>query len=91
MALVHEKLYNSNNLAKIDFTEYIRSLIVYLLGYYKINTNRITIKSDIQDVLMDINMAIPCGLIINELFSNSLKHAFPDNKEGFIEITFKSR
>jgi PAS domain S-box-containing protein len=90
MALVHEKLYNSNNLAKIDFAEYVRSLTVYLLGYYRINTNRITIKSDIQDVLMDINMAIPCGLIINELFSNSLKHAFPDKRKGFIEITFKS-
>ncbi len=90
MALVHEKLYKSNNLARIDFAEYIRSLTVYLLGYYRINTNRISIKSDIQDILMDINTAIPCGLIINELFSNAIKHAFPDKRKGNIFISFRS-
>lgn len=90
MALVHEKLYKSNNLARIDFTEYVRSLTIYLLGYYRIDTKRINIKSDVQNILMDINTAIPCGLILNELFSNSLKHAFPDNRKGEISITFKS-
>jgi PAS domain S-box-containing protein len=90
MALVHEKLYKSDNLARIDFSEYVRSLTIYLLGYYRINTNRISIKSDVKDILMDINTAIPCGLIINELFSNSLKHAFPNEKKGEIIISFTS-
>jgi len=90
MALVHEKLYQSNNLARIDFAEYVRSLTIYLLGYYGVNTRHVSLKTDIQKTLMDINTAIPCGLIINELFSNALKHAFPDERKGEISIKFSS-
>ncbi|MBN1948869.1 MAG: PAS domain S-box protein [Candidatus Cloacimonetes bacterium] len=91
MALVHEKLYQSENLAKINFADYVRSLTIYLLGYYGLNTKKINLISEIDEVLMDINMAIPCGLILNELVSNSLKHAFTEDRKGEIFISFKTK
>lgn len=86
MALVHEKIYQSSNLAQINFNDYLRSLAIYLLGYYGINSNKINLNINIQDILVDINLAIPCGLIANELISNSIKHAFTDKKEGEISV-----
>lgn len=86
MALIHEKLYQTEDLSSINFGQYIRSLTVHLFHTYKINPNVIRMKTDVADVFLDINRAIPCGLIINELVSNSLKHAFPDNKKGEIRI-----
>jgi len=86
MALVHEKLYQSKDLTRIDFAEYVRSLTTHLLRIYRVGPATITLKLNIKDVLLDINAAIPCGLIINELVSNSLKHAFPDGREGEIQI-----
>ena len=90
MALMHEKLYQSRNLASIDFSKYIRSLTNDLLRLYSVNTNAIKLKVDAGDALLDINTAIPCGLIINELISNSLKHAFPDSRNGKISIKLLS-
>lgn len=86
MALIHEKLYQTEDLSSINFGQYIRSLTVHLFHTYKINPNIIQMKTDVADVFLDISRAIPCGLIINELVSNSLKHAFPDNKKGKICI-----
>ncbi|MEE9401297.1 MAG: histidine kinase dimerization/phosphoacceptor domain -containing protein, partial [Dehalococcoidia bacterium] len=80
MALVHEQLYQSEGLARVDFAEYIRNLATYLLRSYGVNPDAITLKIDADDVSLDIDTAIPCGLIINELVSNSLKHAFPAGK-----------
>ena len=85
MVLVHEKLYESENLAGIDFAEYIRSMTSYLFSLYRIG-QAIGLNIDIKDVLLDVNTAIPCGLIINELISNSLKYAFPENIVGEICI-----
>ncbi len=85
MALVHEKLYESENLAGIDFAEYIRSMTSYLFSLYKIG-QAIGLNIDIKDILLDVNTAIPCGLIINELISNSLKYAFPEGIVGEICI-----
>ena len=82
MALVHEKLYQSRDLVKIDFADYIRDLTAYLFGSYKVNPDAITLKINVEDVSLNIDMAIPCGLIINELVSNSLKHAFPPEEDG---------
>jgi len=90
MALIHERLYQSKDFARIDFAYYIRSLTVYLFHSYRVNTNIVRLKTDVRDVHLDINRAIPCGLIVNELVSNSLKHAFPGGREGEISIKFYS-
>ena len=90
MALVHEKLYQSKDIARIDFGQYIQSMIVYLFQSYKVNPNVVKLKTVVKDISLDINTAIPCGLIINELTSNSLKHAFPGDKEGEVYINLYS-
>jgi two-component sensor histidine kinase len=77
MALVHEKLYQAGDLAKIDPSGYIRDLASYLLRSYEAMPGGVGLKVKADDVLMGIDTAIPCGLIISELVSNSLKHAFP--------------
>jgi two-component sensor histidine kinase len=79
MALIHEKLYRSQDLARIDFSEYIRSLAAYLVRSYRGSSGPVALKVNADDVLLGIDTAVPCGLIINELISNSLKHAFPPN------------
>jgi PAS domain S-box-containing protein len=86
MALIHEKLYQFEDLGKIDFAEYIRNLTTDLFHSYGVNQDDIKLKIPIHEILLNINTAIPCGLIINELVSNSLKHAFPDGREGKICI-----
>ncbi len=86
MALVHEKLYRSQNLADIDLNDYIESLTSGLFAFYGISKSRITLKLGVQNVSVELETAIPCGLIINELVSNALKHAFPDGKEGELSI-----
>lgn len=78
MALIHEKLYRSESLAKIDLAEYIRSLTDNLFLAYGVSQGTIRPKIDIENVTLDIDRVIPCALIINELVSNSLKYAFPD-------------
>ncbi|MBM3703119.1 MAG: PAS domain S-box protein [Actinobacteria bacterium] len=87
MALIHEKLYQSENLAQIEFSEYLTSLRKEIIETYEVKTENIHIKINVDNVLLDIDTAIPCGLIINELVSNSLKHAFPDNRKGEIGVT----
>ena len=77
MAIVHEKLYNSENLVKIDFKDYIKDLTDSLFLTYKIKPYKIKLNKKIDKVFFNINTSIPCGLIINELVTNSLKHAFP--------------
>ncbi|MCJ7643714.1 MAG: PAS domain S-box protein [Candidatus Aminicenantes bacterium] len=89
MALVHEKLYQTNDLSRIDFAEYIRSLAAYLFRTYQDEAGRVQLKTDMDKTFLDINTSIPCGLIVNELVSNALKHAFPDGKKG--EITIELR
>ena len=79
MALIHEKLYRSDDLARIDFADYIRDLTTYLFRMYKHASSNIELKVDVNNVSLGIDAAIPCGLIINELVSNSLKYAFPED------------
>lgn len=89
MALVHEKIYQSSDLSSINYREYIEQLIAYLSDAYH-NPNVIH-KIDAEDIRMSIDHAIPCGIIINELVSNSLKHAFPDQRVGRILISLKQK
>src|ERR671933_914752 len=86
MALIHEKLYQSSNLAFIDFQEYITSLVGNLCRSYDIYRQAITFKVNVNQVSLAIDTAIPCGLIINELVANSLKYAFPDKAKGTIHV-----
>ena len=98
MGMVHEKLYQSDNLAEINFADYIKSLINELYSSNYINSKLIKLKIDAEDIFLDINAAITCGLIINELITNIIKHAFPDlvdnpewlskNNQGNIYIKF---
>jgi two-component sensor histidine kinase len=79
-------LYQSKDLSKINFAEYVRNLGDHLLHSYGINSNTITLQAAIDDVFLGIDTAIPCGLIINELVSNSLKHAFPKGRRGEVRV-----
>jgi two-component sensor histidine kinase len=81
MSLIHERLYQSEDLASIDFSRYIQNLATYLFQSYRIDPEAVVLNTNVRDVSLDINKAIPCGLIINELVSNSLKYAFPQIKE----------
>lgn len=82
MALIHEKLYQSKYLNRIDFAEYIKSLANSLYRAYNADPKKIALKIEIKDVYLGVDLAIPCGLIINELVSNSLKYGFPPQWEG---------
>lgn len=89
MALIHEELYQSKDLARIDLNDYIRRLTNALFRSYGVDTGRIVLTIDIADLVLGIGTAIPCGLIINELVSNALKHAFPKDNKGEIKIAFR--
>jgi PAS domain S-box-containing protein len=86
MALIHEKLYQSDNMAKVNFSDYVNSLITNLYSSYSINKEKVKLKVNLENVSFNIDTAIPLGLIINEVVSNSFKHAFPNDREGEIAI-----
>ena len=86
MALVHEKLYQSRDLSKIDFADYLRSLSDHLFRFFRIDAGRIRLETDLEQVHLDINSAIPCGLLVTELMTNALTHAFPGKRNGVIGI-----
>ncbi|WP_414569545.1 PAS domain S-box protein [Nostoc sp. CCY 9925] len=88
IALVHEKLYRSEDLADIDFAQYIPDLTTHLFDSYNVSSSQIQLKIQVDNASLDIETAIPCGLIINELVSNALKYAFVDNRQGEIEVKF---
>ena len=82
MALIHEKLYQSKDLTNIDFADYIKSLLISFIKYPNIK-----ITSQVDSIRLPITKAIPCGLIVNELVTNAIKYAFPDDKKGNIIIS----
>ncbi len=86
MALIHEKLYRSEDITKIDFGNYVEELTTQLSISHGLDRKSIRWKIDIENIFFDLTLAIPCGLIINELVSNSLKHAFPKDRKGEIYI-----
>ncbi len=90
MALIHEKLYESKDLTRIDFQAYIDSLTWHLFQVFGISKNQITFLKNTERVLLPLDIAIPCGLLINEILSNSLKHAFPEGSKGLIELSLVS-
>jgi two-component sensor histidine kinase len=90
MAIVHEKLYQSPNFADINFKQYLEKLVYDILYTYGIKIGTINVQLDIEDINLNIDTAIPLGLIINELVTNTIKYAFPQN-EGTITIKLKSQ
>ena len=88
MALIHERLYQSTDLKRIDFGDYIQSLSTELFHTYVADPSIIALKTNVEDIYLDINTAIPLGLIVNELITNSLKHAFPRGMTGEIDVDF---
>ncbi|MBF0551035.1 MAG: PAS domain S-box protein [Deltaproteobacteria bacterium] len=91
MALIHERLYSSPNLAYVDFKEYIGSLTSTLFTSYGIRPGKIALKTEIANISIGIDLAIPCGLVLNELISNCLKHAFPGDRKGEIRVSLCPR
>ncbi len=90
MALVHEKLYRSMDFARINFGEYLRSLASAVFQSCRIDSSRVKLDFKAEDVFLDINTAIPCGLMANELIVNALKYAFPDGRSGEVRIRLSS-
>ncbi len=91
MALAHEKLYKSKSLSRVNMKEYISELAKLLLSSNKVDTEKVTIQYDIEKIEFLIDIAIPCGLVINELLSNAFKYAFPYGKEGTIFLGLHKR
>jgi two-component sensor histidine kinase len=88
MAMIHEGLYRSGNLATLNFTTYVQNLIEDLFQSYLSSDSGICWHLAIDQVNLALDQAIPCGLIINELVSNAIKYAFPDDRPGHITIRF---
>jgi two-component sensor histidine kinase len=91
MSLIHEKLYRSSDLSNINLYVYIKDLTCNLIKAYGINQSEVTINVKIDEIHIGIDTAIPCGLIINELVSNSLKHAFRIHQQGVIDIEYSRK
>ncbi len=87
MALVHEMLYQSPDLASISFGAYLKNLVNGLFRSFRVDTHQIALTLEVVDIPLGIDLALSCGLIINELVSNSLKHAFPQNRRGELSIS----
>ncbi len=86
MSLIHEQLYHSQNVGRVDFCEYLQRLVGNLYSSSNFNIDQIELKLDLQPTLLNIDTAISLGLIVNELLTNSFKHAFPNNMKGLIEV-----
>jgi len=87
MALVHERLYRSDDISSIDISDYVKFMGTSLIKFYGITSARVRLDVEMPGIRFDINRAIPLGLIINELLSNALKHAFPTGRKGKITVT----
>ena len=89
MALIHERLYGFSDLKNINFGEYTKSLTQDLFKNYAVDMGNIKLDIAVDDIQLDVDTAVPLGLVLNELVSNCLKYAFPANKKGTLKIIFK--
>jgi two-component sensor histidine kinase len=86
MALIHKKLYSSSDFGYIDATDYIERLAISLLGTYQMAPGKVALEVNLEPLALSLDQAIPCGLIVNELMSNALKYAFPNDRHGKISL-----
>ncbi len=91
MTIIHEMLHRSGDITRLSSLEFIRKLVKTLFSNYKTKTNHIKLQYDIDNIELDVDTMIPMGLIINELVSNALKYAFPDETKGKLDISMKAR
>jgi two-component sensor histidine kinase len=87
MAIIHENLYQTSNFSSINFTNYLGNLTRDLISSYQVETDKVELKLDLQQVGLVLDQAIPCGLMINEIITNALKYAFPNGKKGTVNIS----
>ncbi len=88
MAIIHQRLYQSTNLAEINFADYIRELCAQLFRTYGAHEGSVHLETRADGIFLEVDKAIPCGIILNELVSNALKYAFPGEREGRISVEF---
>jgi len=89
MALVHEKLYQSADLSRIDFADYLRELTENIVGSFQSAAQKVSFSLEADNLFLGIDTAVPCGLIVNELISNAFKHAFRDGSAGHVRLALK--
>ena len=89
MALIHQQLYRSDSLSQISFEYYLKDLVVHLFQLYSHHKDYVKLTSDVHGITMGIDTAVPCGLLVNEIVTNSLKHAFPNERKGEVKIDIK--
>ncbi|HEY9247087.1 MAG TPA: PAS domain S-box protein, partial [Candidatus Methanoperedens sp.] len=90
MSLLHETIYRSGNMALVDFSSYIENICSHIIRSYESIAQNTKLELHLEETNLDLDRAVPCGLIINELVSNSLKHAFPDRRPGKITVELKA-
>ncbi len=91
MSFIHESLYQTKDFSSIDFQDYILNLSNNLIHSYQIYSYLVDLKMDVDKVLLNLDQAIPCGLIVNELISNALKYAFQEGDSGVVKIQLKQK
>jgi two-component system, sensor histidine kinase PdtaS len=89
MSLIHEQLYQDETISGVDMKDYIERLVHSLSASYALDTERVQVKVAAEPLLLDVDTAIPLGLIMNELVSNSMKYAFPELRAGIIKISLE--
>jgi two-component sensor histidine kinase len=89
MALLHEILYQSEDLAVVDFSKYVRRMVDHLFRSYGVDNRQIRLRAELNPVPLELDDALPCGLLISEVISNSLKHGFPEGQEGEVGILLR--